>query len=51
MRKAADQRDERTESRHDWSGVMTGLRQGEIIALKWRDAELVAATLTVRRSS
>jgi integrase len=28
-----------------------GLRQGEMIALKWGDVDLVAGTLTVRRSS
>jgi len=32
-------------------GADAGLRQGEIIALEWGDVDLVAGTLTVRRSS
>jgi integrase len=33
------------------SGGDAGLRQGEMIALEWGDVDLVAGTLTVRRSS
>jgi len=32
-------------------GAEAGLRQGEIIALRWTDVDLVAGALTVRRSS
>jgi integrase len=33
------------------AGGDAGLRQGEIVALEWGDVDLVAQTLTVRRSS
>lgn len=33
------------------AGSDAGLRQGEMIALQWSDVDLVAGTLTVRRSS
>jgi integrase len=32
-------------------GSDAGLRQGELVALEWGDVDLVAGTLTVRRSS
>ena len=31
--------------------AMTGMRRGELLALRWRDADLDAGTITVRRSS
>ena len=31
-------------------GIHTGLRRGELLALKWQDLDLDAATLIVRRS-
>ncbi len=30
--------------------IHTGLRRGELLGLKWTDADLEAGTLTVRRS-
>ena len=30
--------------------IHTGLRRGELLGLKWADADLEAGTLTVRRS-
>jgi integrase len=36
---------------HPWRTlVMTGIRRGELLALRWRDIDLDAATITVRRS-
>lgn len=31
--------------------AMTGMRRGELLALRWRDADLSAGTVTVRRSA
>lgn len=30
---------------------MTGMRRGELLALRWRDVDLDAATVSVRRSA
>jgi len=34
-----------------WALAMTGMRRGELLALRWRDIDLEAATIAVRRSA